>query len=318
MIDLHDVLMLDSTVEDYPDGPFGAAESDLLPQLQSQGLDRRQAGLAAERWRRLERLSQVHARQRSDSEKLADRAQQWQAMMQLWIRPQLIAGKDRLEMLPNGTLVASLTAEGHAWLDRFLALQLAERKLITTEVHLLSGPKDVISGLFPRGKAEFLTTEERDQLVEKARRTEKVEVVLAPKLLLFERSRVNISVYDEIEYVKDWSVHTVEPGKRKIAVPTLDTVADGVSVTMRCVTLEGGQYGVEMNLQRSKVAQPLRTASVHLDVEGGRDMELALPVVDTDGIKSVLALESGAVAVLESPTPDGSTMIVLMRVTKAK
>ena len=108
LIDLHDVLLAEAA---YPDIelPKDAEPAD-------------EGATAAQHRHELGEPVAV-SRDLDEAARVAKRAVQWQVMLRIWMQPPLDADRDRLEMLPNGTLIANLTADAHAWLDEFLALQ---------------------------------------------------------------------------------------------------------------------------------------------------------------------------------------------------
>jgi hypothetical protein len=232
-----------------------------------------------------------------DAAKIALRAREWQKMLLLWAEPPLDPERDKLQLLDNGTLVAQLTKEGHAWIARFLALQRGPRARLTTEFTLLEGAKGTLSAVVPRRPGNVLSAEEFSAAIAAAHaavRPGSIDLLQAPSITLFVRSRADLSVFDSVDYVKDWRVRVVEPGKRAIAVPEIGTVEDGLGITARGVLLAPDRIGIEVELHRSTLTRPLRTEQVRLDIDGGRNFEIALPEVDKQRLTFQATLVSGS------------------------
>lgn len=162
-----------------------------------------------------------------------------------------------------------------------------------------------------------LAPEDLERLLAAAPKLPGVDFLNAPKLMMFTRSHGYLSTYDKVEYVKDWSLRVTEPGHKTIAVPEIGSVRDGLGVGVRGVELGTNQLGLEVELWRSVVKKPIRTASVHLDVDGGRDVEVALPEVDTQRMRSQVVIEPGRSVYFRGPGPsEDKEMLVLLTVTR--
>lgn len=340
LLDLRDLLLVDSEVPDFEEGHLGSAPSNADQAYQDR------AARAA--WMRAKVYSlREPSTPPTDAERVAERAVQWQSMLRLWIEPQLTPELDRLELLANGTLIAQLPAEGQAWLDRFLTLQRGERTQFTSEFRILEASKGTFDALLPAGKqdptlesstlelrghtlesatvdgngilrpgANLLTPQDVERLLTAAKSQPGVNLLMAPKLMQFTRSRANLSTYDEVAYIKEWTVEVIEPGQRSIAVPNIATVRDGLSVAVRGVQMHKGLLGLEIEVALSVVKRPLRTRTVRLDVEGGRDVEVGLPEVQSQRLRSHLALEPGRSAYFRGPsTTAGKETLVVLTVT---
>ncbi len=233
LIDLHDILITEAA---YPD--FEPPAEDVEPG------DERATEIAH---RPQTRAPAPVSPEVEEARRVAKRAVQWQAMLRLWMQPPLDAERDRLEMLSNGTLLANLTPDAHAWLDEFVALQRDQHFMFGTQFQIVIGPKEVIRRILPSGKDQvFLSEAESERMLSQAKEESKSDVILAPKFVSFFRTRCSISTYDKIAYIKDWTVETVEPGHQQIADPHVSTVRDGFGILVRGVALAGDRIGLEI------------------------------------------------------------------------
>ena len=215
-------------------------------------------------------------------------------------------------MLPNGTLIANLTADAHAWLDEFLALQRDEHFMLGTQFQIVIGPKEVIRQILPTGKDQvFLSEAESQRMLTEAQQASRSDVIFAPKLMSFFRTRCSISSYDRIAYIRDWKVERIEPGHQQIADPHIGTVRNGQGILVRGVALAADRIGLEVEFENSVVKQPIRTATVKLPMDGGRDVEIGLPEVDTQRLSTQLVMQPGRCAVFRGPLADGEREVVV-------
>ncbi len=101
-------------------------------------------------------------------------------------------------------------------------------------------------------------------------------------------------VGERVSYVKDWRLETVEPGPREIAVPTIESVFDGIEATSRAVPLAADRFGLELSFESSKLERPIPVLTAGAsDPTGGR-LEIALPKVNKVKLDTKVVLADGA------------------------
>ncbi|HTF90963.1 MAG TPA: hypothetical protein VK843_21265 [Planctomycetota bacterium] len=297
MIDLHDLIAADAVLPDF-EMPDWSARAERHP---------RRATSAAEG-----KAPAAAPAPKADEARLTARAVQWQAMLNTWIQPPLEAGADRLEMLANGVLLANLTQTGHEWLDAFLEQQRKPQGMLSTQVHILVGPKAATQLVVPAGKDRvFLGREELEHLIGLVRAQADIEVVSSSHISFF-RTRNCTATYDSVAYVKDWTVETVEPRHRQIAVPEIGYAINGEAMLARGVWLGTDRIGLEVELQRSVLQHPIRSQVVRLELDGGQDVEVGLPTVDSQRLKTQLILQPGHSVAFRGPLADGEREIVVL------
>jgi hypothetical protein len=251
-----------------------------------------------------------------DSELIAKRASDWQDMLVHWIQPALLAGHDTLQLTRDGTLIANLTDEAHAWLDRFLALQRETKSMVAVEITFITGPRAMLDRFASAGNPSIISAEDAKQLRADARSGGVSNYVSPGKLIGWVRVWNHASVLDSSNYVKDWTVATVEPGHREIAVPQIGTVDDGNSVDVRAVPLDATHVGLEIDASKSTVMRPIETKKVKLAIEGEREVEIALPEVNTVQLTGQISLEYGGYAFFRGIRDGENRTAVLVHVER--
>jgi hypothetical protein len=248
-----------------------------------------------------------------DPELEAKRANAWQDMLAHWIQPSLLA-QDTLQVTRDGTLIANLTAESHAWLERFLVLQREPKSMLDLEVDFITGPRGAFDRYVEKG-TRVISSEDAKQLLADSKPGGAMKRVSSP-LFGWVRAWNHASSLMRSSYVKDWTIATVEPGHRAIAVPTIGTVEDGPSVDLRAVPLDATHVGLELDATQSTVKQPIATTKAKLDIDGGREVEVALPEVTKIALKGQVSLEYGGYALFTGMSNDQGSVAVLVHVDR--
>ena len=245
-----------------------------------------------------------------DPDAIAKCASAWQDMLVHWIRPALQAPQDTLQVTRDGTLIANLTSEAHAWLERFLALQREPKQMVSLQVDFITGPRGAFDRYVANGTPCMLGADVAKQLLAEAKPGGAIKD-LSSSLVGWVRAKNNVSLLNRSNYVQDWTITTVEPGRRTIEVPQIGTVEDGHSVDVRAVPLDATHVGLELDATQLTVKQPIATKTVNLDIHGGREVEIALPEVSAVHLKGQISLEYGGYA-LYSGLPDGEGSVAVL------
>lgn len=235
-----------------------------------------------------------------------------------FLEPAFDGERDRVEATPNGTLTAQLTPEGHAWLAKFLEVQRTSEALIDSQFQLLTGPNGAFDALVPKDVAfAIVDAAAAADLVAKATAGDGYDVVLAPRLVTFNRQKGNISALDQTSYVKDWTIELVEPGHRAVAEPNVDIVQSGLVLDLRGVVIDATHVGAQLELTQASVERPIPTRKIRLPVAGSTEVEIGLPQVQRVNLRANVALEPGSVAVLRAPFQEaGREAVVLLKLVR--
>jgi hypothetical protein len=258
-----------------------------------------------------------------DAELIAKGAVEWQDMLVHWMPPALLGPQDKLQVTRDGTLIANLSAEAHTWLDHFLGLQREPKSMVSLQVDFITGPRGAFDLYFgdrtgngtANGTPCMLAPDTAQQLLAEAKPGGPIKR-LSSALVGWVRAKNNVSMLNRSNYIQDWTITTVEPGRREIAVPVIGTVEEGHRVDLRAVPLDATHVGLELDATQSTVKQPIATQKVKLDIDGGREEEIALPEVTKVGLKGQISLEYGGYALFAGMNDNEDSVAVLVHIER--
>jgi type II secretory pathway component GspD/PulD (secretin) len=159
------------------------------------------------------------------------------------------------------------------------------------------GDEDVLTG---SGGLQFQWTYLDDlqlQMVLTAvSKSERVELVTAPRVLVFNTARSNLSVMNQVAYVQDFDVEIAQAAS--IADPIISVVEDGVVLDVRPVVSADRRYiTLELRPTVAELQRPIETFTTSLGVSGN-SVTIQLPELDISRVRTSI------------PMPDGSTVLL--------
>ncbi len=159
------------------------------------------------------------------------------------------------------------------------------------------GDEDVLTG---SGGLQFQWTYLNDLQLEMiltaVAKSERVELVTAPKVLVFNTARSNLSVMNQIAYVQDFDVEIAQAAS--IADPVINVVQDGVVLDVRPVVSADRRFiTLEMRPTVAELQRPIRTFTTSLGVSGN-SVTIQLPELEISRVRTSI------------PMPDGGTVLL--------
>ncbi|MEX1025635.1 MAG: hypothetical protein WD226_11225 [Planctomycetota bacterium] len=159
------------------------------------------------------------------------------------------------------------------------------------------GDEDVLTGT---GGLSFQWTYLNDlqlQMVLRAvSKSERVELVTAPRLLVFNTARSNVTVTNQVAYVQDYDVEIAQAAS--IADPIISVVQDGVILDVRPVVSADRRFiTLELRPTVATLQRPIATLVTSLGVSGN-PVVIQLPEIDISRVRTSV------------PMPDGGTVLL--------
>jgi type II secretory pathway component GspD/PulD (secretin) len=141
----------------------------------------------------------------------------------------------------------------------------------------------------------FLNDLEMELILRAVSKSERIQLVTAPRVLVFNTARANLTVLNQVAYVRDYDVEIAQGAS--IADPLIDVVQDGVildvkpvvSADRRFITLEVRPTVAELKRPIAELATGLGSATA---------VTLQLPELEISRVRTTL------------PIPDGGTVLL--------
>ncbi|MCZ6597930.1 MAG: hypothetical protein O7B99_09850 [Planctomycetota bacterium] len=159
------------------------------------------------------------------------------------------------------------------------------------------GDNDVLTG---SGGLSFqwtyLNDLEFEMIVRAVSKSERVELVTAPRLLVFNTARANLTVLNQVAYVQDYDVEIAQAAS--IADPIIAIVEDGVILDVRPVVSADRRFiTLELRPTVAELVRPIRTITTSLG-NTGNPVTIQLPELNISRARTSV------------PMPDGGTVLL--------
>lgn len=126
-------------------------------------------------------------------------------------------------------------------------------------------------------------------------KSERVELVSNPRILVSNTGRANLTVLNQVVYVKDFDVEIAQAAS--IADPIIDVVQDGVILDVRPVVSADRRFiTIELRPTIAELTRPIREVSTTLGSQAS--VTIQLPELEIQRVRTSI------------PMPDGSTVLL--------
>lgn len=211
-------------------------------------------------------------------------------------------------------LISYLTKEQQAWLERFLEYQRGEmawQGLVRVEV--LQGDLDRLTSIDPEMRLSLMADpallEERRAALKKS----DFQILNDAKLLLNPYHDGELRIAEQISYVSDWSLYTVQPGGMEVADPTVEMMEEGLELECRIWQAEEGSYGIHLDLSYSEIQQPIPTHDLAVEgAHGLKEFTISAPELRSTDVEADVRVMDGTGLQLVAQSPDSNQDIVLL------
>jgi len=142
----------------------------------------------------------------------------------------------------------------------------------------------------------YLNDLQLEMILTAVSKSERVELVTAPRILVFNTARSNLAVMNQVAYVQDFDVEIAQAAS--IADPIIAVVEDGVILDVKPVVSADRRFvTLEVRPTVAELQRPIRTFTTSLGASGN-SVTIQLPEVAKSQIKTSI------------PMPDGGTVLL--------
>ena len=212
-------------------------------------------------------------------------------------------------------MITDLSQDQDAWLTNFLALQ-SERGTWRGVIHVtvLRGDLNEVSFLDRSGRIELLESASEVQMRKERLLEHGMKTITEPTMTMLPKQTALLTSVSEVNYIQDWKIVNVDPGNRRIAIPQLKTVDEGLRLNARIFQLDETGYSVSLGMEYTEIQRPIPVVRKDVELEGKtQSLEKALPVLDTTTAAGDLRMVVGSgVQILNPSNNPGQDIIVLV------
>jgi type II secretory pathway component GspD/PulD (secretin) len=142
----------------------------------------------------------------------------------------------------------------------------------------------------------YLNDLQLEMILTAVSKSERVQLVTAPRILVYNTARSNLAVMNQVAYVQDFDVEIAQAAS--IADPIISVVEDGVILDVRPVVSADRRFvTLEVRPTVAELQRPIRTFTTTLAASGS-SVTIQLPEVEKSMIKTSI------------PMPDGGTVLL--------
>lgn len=141
----------------------------------------------------------------------------------------------------------------------------------------------------------YINDVELELILRAVSKSERIELVSNPRILISNTGRANLTVLSQVVYVKDFDVEIAQAAS--IADPIIDTVQDGVILDVRPVVSADRRFiTLELRPTIADLQRPIREVSTTLGSQAS--VTIQLPELEVQRVRTSI------------PMPDGSTVLL--------
>jgi len=141
----------------------------------------------------------------------------------------------------------------------------------------------------------YLNDLQMEMILRAVSKSERTELVTAPRVLVFNTARANIAVMNQVAYVQDFNVEIAQAAS--IADPIINVVQDGVILDVRPVVSADRRFiMMELRPTVATLRRPIREVATTLGSQNS--VTIQLPELDIQRVRTTV------------PMPDGGTVML--------
>ncbi len=215
------------------------------------------------------------------------------------VQPPYEGSQQSVRITPSGTLVSHGLPAQQEWIRSLLERNRSAEVFVVGETSWIEGPKGAFErmGVAAGPTPTVLTEKDRQRLIALGGADAKFQVLGSARLVVSPLSTGALSVGENLAYVKEYKLETVQPGDVVLPVPQIARAFDGVDLTARTLLLDGSNVVLDLAASSSRVRRPIATRMVALASTPPQELAIAIPEVERKSTRMRCTLAAdGAIA----------------------
>ncbi len=149
-----------------------------------------------------------------------------------------------------------------------------------------------------------LTVAEAESIMKRVEASPKASVVAAPRITVYDNQKCNVSMLNQISYVKDYEVEVADVSV--IADPVIGIIQEGITLDMRpTITADKKKIIVSISSTHASVARPIPQKKINL-----KDKNAALPEPHQEVTIQVPEVHVTKFTVDDAAMPDAGWLLI--------
>ncbi|MBK9384790.1 MAG: tetratricopeptide repeat protein [Planctomycetes bacterium] len=141
----------------------------------------------------------------------------------------------------------------------------------------------------------FLDDTQIEAVLRAVSKSERLQLITAPRLLVYNTERANISVTNQVSYVSDFDVEIAQAAS--IADPVIQVISDGVVLDVTPIVSADRRFiTMELRPTVATLTRPIREVTTTLGV--GSPVTIQLPELEIQRVRTTVTMPDGATLLL--------------------
>jgi hypothetical protein len=191
-----------------------------------------------------------------------------------------------------------------AWLELLRERELGFASMSASIIELPPGGLEVL-GFEPDEPMGVATPAQKEKLLEARKQLDAHtgwSLLSAPRLVTRSFLGGNVSITNQLAYIKEWELTMLGDGRTTVADPVIGTVQEGLGLGLVCGPVAAGVLGLTLSLDRTDVEQPIATRKIRVATNPKTEVDVSTPIVNHVKLSSWYRVPDGGLIYFTVPS----------------
>lgn len=233
------------------------------------------------------------------------------------IEPSLDGDTQAVRHIGGGDLALIGTAAQHAWLEGFLATSAQFDGLIDVDAKILELEPGSLATLTNSRSGQILSDVETSALLRQLESTS-ANTLSAPRVVVRPFQEAQLSVVEQVAYIRDYAVTILPDNEAEIADPVIDVAQPGIQMKLRGVPLAGRRFGLSADFVHATLERPIRSIETSIGAVDEK-VTIQLPEITKVHLEGEFDIKDGETLLMAAKdAKDEREILVLVRVKRTE